>query len=63
MITTGQANIWRRDVKTATLQAHYGLIPMSIIPAFSRWRKMKDQVLQATFTAKINGYEYSRLKR
>ena len=63
MITTGQANIWRKDVKTATIQAHYGLVPMSIIPAYNRWLDMKNQVLRATFIAKIEGEEYSRLKR
>jgi hypothetical protein len=63
MITVGQTNLWRIFVKRATMQAHQGGAQMSVIPAYNRWWNMQSQVLRATFIAKIEGEEYSRLKR
>lgn len=39
-MTQGQINLWRLDVKRATLRAHYDMVPMSTIPAYNRWWNM-----------------------
>ena len=32
-MTQGQINIWRLDVKRATMRAHYDMVPMSVLPS------------------------------
>ena len=64
MITTGQSNIWRMQVRLATREALYQRRPFTTIPdRYSMFcNEVKTQVARATFCAKLDGYEYSRYK-
>jgi hypothetical protein len=61
-MTTGQMNIWRYDVRRAMHEA------VSERRAFSRLMtrteqliSIRQQVLRATFCAKLDGFEFSKL--
>lgn len=63
-MTAGQINIWRADVRRAMFVAVRERCP------FSEYRyeiekrlRIINQVQRATFCAKLEGVEYSRLKR
>jgi hypothetical protein len=63
-ITTGQLNIWRYCIREATIDAMAQRIPFCGLPARARFfEAMRLQVQRATFCAKLDGFEYSRLKR
>ena len=63
-MTAGQINIWRAHVRCATLNAQIEG------NEFSTYKSLLDrqrqaivaQVQRATFCAKLDGFEYSRLK-
>jgi hypothetical protein len=62
-MTTGQSNIWRRHVYIAMREALYNRIPFSELPSrYEFFNTMRVQVQRATFCAKLEGAEYSRLK-
>ena len=61
-MTTGQINLWRADVRQAmlvALKAHAKFSPYNAQAVY--YVPIKNQVLRATFIAKIEGDEYSRL--
>lgn len=62
-MTTGQINIWRYDVRRATYEAASEQRAFSRVPTQSeRLINMRAQVVRATFCAKLDGAEFSRLK-
>ena len=61
-MTTGQINLWRADVRQAmiaALKCYAKFSPYNAHAAY--YAPIKNQVLRATFIAKIEGDEYSRL--
>lgn len=64
-MTRGQINLWRADVRQATLAALRERRPLS--PYTNRdtenYRTAMSQVLRAMFIAKVDGEEYSRWPR
>jgi hypothetical protein len=63
-MTTGQSNLWRADVRQAILAALRAYAKFSPYNAeFERFAPIRRQVLRATFIAKFDGEEYSRIKR
>ena len=62
-MTSGQINIWRADVRRATFVAVRDRAPLSEYRyEIEKRRRIIEQVLRATFCAKVEGAEYSRLK-
>jgi hypothetical protein len=62
-MTTGQINIWRVHVRQATLAALRDRLPLSAVnPRAVFFHTIRQEVIRATFIAKIEGDEYSRLK-
>jgi hypothetical protein len=63
-MTVGQSNIWRKHVMVAMREALHQRRPLSILPSrYEFFKKAREQVARATFYAKLDGDEYSRLKR
>ena len=63
-MTVGQTNIWRHHVRQATLAALHARTPFSEInPRMEFFQTIRNQVFRATFIAKLDGEEYSRIKR
>lgn len=63
-MTVGQSNIWRRHVYTAMREALHQRRPFSELPSrYEFFYKAQAQVARATFCAKLDGEEYSRLRR
>ena len=62
-MTVGQRNIWRAHVYNALREALSERRPFSKLPPDMFYWDIKNKVLRATFIAKIEGDEYSRLKR
>jgi len=64
MITLGQANLWRGVVRQALWDAVHSHVPFSKVETEKEFfHQIRDRVLRATFIAKFDGEEYSRLKR
>jgi hypothetical protein len=63
-MTTGQINIWRAHVRQATHEAWRSHRPVSrLMTPTERMIETHQQVLCATFCAKIDGREFSLLQR
>jgi hypothetical protein len=63
-MTTGQINIWRVDVRQATLAALRERQPLSAInPRAVFFHTIRQGVTRATFIAKVEGDEFSRYPR
>ena len=63
-MTVGQSNIWRMHVRQALVEAVRDRRPFSPLTYEAEKRKRERlQVQRATFCAKLDGFEFSRLKR
>ena len=63
-MTRGQTNIWRRHVYAAMREALHQRRPFSELPSrYEFFKQVQAQVARATFCAKLDGEEYSRLRR
>jgi hypothetical protein len=63
-MTVGQSNIWRAHVRQALREALDERRPFSPLTYEAEKRKRERlQVQRATFCAKVDGFEFSRLKR
>jgi hypothetical protein len=63
-MTIGQINIWRAHVRQALREALNERRPFSPLTYEAEKRKRELlQVQRATFCAKLDGFEFSRLKR
>jgi hypothetical protein len=63
-MTVGQINIWRAHVRQALREALVERRPFSPLTYEAEKRKRELlQVQRATFCAKLDGFEFSRLKR
>jgi hypothetical protein len=63
-MTVGQINIWRAHVRQALREALDERRPFSPLTYEAEKRKRELlQVQRATFCAKLDGFEFSRLKR
>ena len=63
-MTTGQINLWRVDVRQATLAALRERRPLSAInPRAVFFHAIRQSAIRATFIAKVEGDEFSRLPR
>ena len=63
-MTAGQINIWRADVRRATVMAVRERAPFSEFKREAEERRRAlGQVLRAMFIAKIEGDEFSRYPR
>jgi hypothetical protein len=64
-MTTGQINVWRRHVYAATLDALIERRPFTrmLSRRHDFIKAVKEQTARATFCAKLDGDEYSRLRR
>lgn len=61
-MTSGQINIWRADVRRAMFVAVRDRAQFSEYRyEIEKRRRIIEQVLRATFCAKVEGVEYSRL--
>ena len=61
-MTVGQRNIWRAHVYRAVREAMHQRRPFSELPSrYEFFRKAKEQVQRATFCAKLDGEDYSRV--
>ena len=62
-MTNGQRVIWRAHVVRAWREALHQRRPFSELPSrYEFFRKAREQVQRATFCAKIDGEDYSRLR-
>ncbi len=63
-MTAGQINIWRAHVRCATLNAQIEGNEFSIYKRLLERQRQAviAQVQRATFCAKVDGFEFSRLK-
>lgn len=62
-MTTGQRNIWRAHVYQALREAMHQRRPFSELPSrYEFFRKARLQVQRATFCAKLDGEDYSRVR-
>ena len=63
-MTVGQINIWRAHVRCATLNAQIEGNEFSMYKRLSERQRQAvvAQVQRATFCAKVDGFEFSRLK-
>ena len=63
-MTVGQSNIWRMYVRQALVEAVRDRRPFSPLTyEAEKRRRERLQVQRATFCAKLDGFEFSRLKR
>ena len=63
-MTVGQSNIWRMYVRQALVEAVRDRRPFSPLTyEVEKRRRELLQVQRATFCAKVDGFEFSRLKR
>ena len=63
-MTVGQSNIWRVHVRQALVEAVRDRRPFSpLMYEAEKRRRELLQVQRATFCAKVDGFEFSRLKR
>jgi hypothetical protein len=63
-MTVGQSNIWRVHVRQALVEAVKDRRPFSPLTYEAEQRRRdRLQVQRATFCAKLDGFEFSRLKR
>ena len=63
-MTVGQSNIWRMHVRQALVEAVKDRRPFSPLTYEAEKRRRELlQVQRATFCAKVDGFEFSRLKR
>jgi len=64
MPTVGQSNIWRIEVRRATVEAVRNRVPFSEFKReLEERRQATSQVFRAMFIAKVNGDEFSRYPR
>ena len=62
-MTRGQINIWRAHVWGAMREAMRQRRPFSELPSrYEFFRKAREQVQRATFCAKVDGEDYSRVR-
>jgi len=62
-MTVGQSNIWRMHVRQALVEAVRDRRPLSPLTyEADKRRRERLQVQRATFCAKVDGFEFSRLK-
>lgn len=62
-MTVGQSNIWRMHVRQALVEAVRDRRPFSPLTyEADKRRRERLQVQRATFCAKVDGFEFSRLK-
>jgi hypothetical protein len=62
-MTVGQSNIWRMHVRQALVEAVRDRRPFSSLTyEADKRRHERLQVQRATFCAKVDGFEFSRLK-
>jgi len=63
-MTVGQSNIWRMHVRQALREAVQDRRPFSPLTyEAEKRRRERLQVQRATFCAKLDGFEFSKLKR